>query len=152
MEKRGKPPYYKKIYPEASAEVIAYMVRSDRKMQHMEYDIKVPKIYVSRKSGEEVTLPPLEVSLNVFMDMGVDFQDDQVDIEQEYIDKTQRECLYEALDRLPGSDLYLIVELFFRKRSEQDVAKELHVCQNAIHKRKKRILRDLRKSLDQMGG
>ncbi len=152
MEKRGKPQYYKKIYPEASKEVLECLVRSDRKMQHMEYDIKVPQVYISRKSGEEVILPPLEVSLNVFCDMGIDFRDELIDIEQEYINKTQRECLYKALDRLSESDLYLIVQLFFRKRTEQDMAKELHVYQNAVHKRKKRILRDLRKTLDEMGG
>lgn len=117
-------------------------------MQHMEYDIKVPRAYVSGRTGKTVTLPPLEVSMEFYLDAGFDFPDERVDIENDYINKSVRKSLYEALDRLSGEDLYLIVQLFFKGRSEQALAKELHVYQNAVHKRKKRILRDLKKTLN----
>lgn len=136
------------MYPEASREVITCLKKSQRKMQHMEYDIKVPRTYVSGRTGKTVTLPPLEVSMEFYLDAGFDFPDERVDIENDYINKSVRKSLYEALDRLSGEDLYLIVQLFFKGRSEQALAKELHVYQNAVHKRKKRILRDLKKTLN----
>ena len=148
MEKRGKPLYFEKMYPEASGEVIACLKKTQRKMQHMEYDIKVPKTYVSRRTGKMVTLPPLEVSMEFYLDAGFDFRDDRIDIENDYINKIMRKRLYEALDRLSAEDFYLIIQLFFKGRSEQALAKELHVYQNAVHKRKKRILRDLKKALN----
>ena len=148
MEKRGKPPYFEKMYPEASREVIACLKKTQRKMQHMEYDIKVPRSYVSRRTGKTVTLPPLEVSMEFYLDAGFDFRDDRIDIENDYINKSVRKSLYEALDCLSAEDLYLIVQLFFRGRSEQALAQELQVYQNAVHKRKKRILRDLKKALN----
>lgn len=148
LEKRGKPPYFEKMYPEASREVITCLKKSQRKIQHMEYDIKVPRTYVSRRTGKTVTLPPLEVSMEFYLDAGFDFPDERVDIENDYINKIVRKSLYEALDRLSGEDLYLIVQLFFKGRSEQALAKELHVYQNAVHKRKKRILRDLKKAMN----
>ena len=136
------------MYPEASQEIITCLKKSQRKMQHMEYDIKVPRTYVSRRTGKTVTLPPLEVSMEFYLDAGFDFQDNRIDIENDYINKIMRKRLYEALDRLSAEDLYLIVQLFFRGRSEQALAQELQVYQNAVHKRKKRILRDLKKALD----
>lgn len=148
MENRGKPPYFEKMYPEANQEVIACLKKTQRKMQHMEYDIKVPRTYVSRRTGKTVTLPPLEVSMEFYLDAGLDFPDERVDIENDYINKCMRENLYDALDALPEEDLYLIVQLFFMERSEQALAQELHVYQNAVHKRKKRILRDLKKALN----
>ena len=88
MEKRGKPPYFEKMYPEASREVIACLKKSQRKMQHMEYDIKVPRTYVSRRTGKTVTLPPLEVSMEFYLDAGFDFPDERVDIENDFINKS----------------------------------------------------------------
>ena len=86
--------------------------------------------------------------MEFYLDAGFDFQDNRIDIENDYINKIMRKRLYEALDRLSAEDLYLIVQLFFRGRSEQALAQELQVYQNAVHKRKKRILRDLKKALD----
>ena len=86
--------------------------------------------------------------MEFYLDAGFDFPDERVDIENDFINKSVRKSLYEALDRLSGEDLYLIVQLFFKGRSEQALAKELHVYQNAVHKRKKRILRDLKKALN----
>lgn len=148
MGKRGKPPYFEKMYPGASQEIITCLKKSQRKMQHMEYDIKVPRTYVSRRTGKEVTLPPLEVSMEFYLEEGFDFRDERIDIENDYIEKSQRESLHEALNQLSDADLYLIIQIFFRGRTEQDLAGELHVYQNAVHKRKKRILRDLQKALD----
>lgn len=100
------------MYPEASGEVIACLKKTQRKMQHMEYDIKVPRTYVSRRTGKMVTLPPLEVSMEFYLDAGFDFRDDRIDIENDYINKSVRKSLYEALDCLSAEDLYLIVQLF----------------------------------------
>ena len=148
MEKRGKPLYFEKMYPEASGEVIACLKKTQRKMQHMEYDIKVPRTYVSRRTGKMVTLPQLEVSMEFYLDAGFVCRDEMIDIEKDYLNKSVRKSLYEALDCLSAEDLYLIVQLFFRGRSEQALAQELQVYQNAVHKRKKRILRDLKKALN----
>lgn len=76
------------------------------------------------------------------------FADQSVDIERAVIAQEEREALYEALLSLNARDRELIVELFYNERTERELAEKLGIRHQNIHKRKMRILRDLRNFLE----
>lgn len=55
-----------------------------------------------------------------------------------------RQSLRNILDLLPPKDYELIYELYFKNRSEKEYAQMLGGSQQAIHMRKKRILKKLK--------
>lgn len=57
MAKPYKIPDFRKMYPEASEEVIAVLRTSERKMQYQEYDLKRARNIVDPKTGEKMTIP-----------------------------------------------------------------------------------------------
>lgn len=59
----------------------------------------------------------------------------------------ENQALYHAVLALPEADRRLVRALFYEGRTEQEYAKELGVSQQAVHKRKARILRELKKFL-----
>ncbi len=56
--------------------------------------------------------------------------------------------LCEALDLLPSIDQWLIRQLFWSKACERRVAVTLHVSQQEVSRRKARVLRSLRRTLN----
>ena len=62
MAKPYKIPDFRKMYPEASEEVIAVLRTSERKMQYQEYDLKRARNIVDPKTGEKMTIPSREDS------------------------------------------------------------------------------------------
>jgi RNA polymerase sigma factor (sigma-70 family) len=63
------------------------------------------------------------------------------------VDKILLEELYSALSELTDDERNLINALFYDERTERDVAAEKGVSQQAVHKKKVRILSDLKKLL-----
>ena len=56
--------------------------------------------------------------------------------------------LYEALDELEVEERLLIDELFFRGVSEGELAKRLGISQQAVSKRKRKLLKQLREKIE----
>ena len=56
--------------------------------------------------------------------------------------------LYEALDELEAEERLLIDELFFRGVSEGELAKRLGISQQAVSKRKRKLLKQLREKIE----
>lgn len=56
--------------------------------------------------------------------------------------------LTEAMEKLSGQELSMINELFFKGKSERQLARQLGVYQYAVHKRKVRILEKLKNLLE----
>lgn len=52
--------------------------------------------------------------------------------------------LYAAIAQLDEDEQSLIFDIFFRKRSEREVANALNLTQQAIHYRKKKVLKRLK--------
>ena len=57
----------------------------------------------------------------------------------------EAEWLHKALGILSADERYLVQEIYFHGRTERDLVKELGYSQNAVNKRKKRILDKLRR-------
>jgi len=71
---------------------------------------------------------------------------DQVDLEEQTMLKFRCQALQAALAELDSEDDYLLQRLYFaeNKASERDLAAELGVSQPAVHKRKNKILKNLK--------
>ena len=127
---------------EVSDEVYEILKKSDRKIRYVEKDLKC-NTYIIDSVNEKVTvIPKREQSLDRLMEIGRDFADSVSDFQDSTILKIM---LDKALAQLNDEDLNLIVQLFFLKRSEKDIAEELGVTRCTVNNRKHKILLKLRK-------
>lgn len=78
----------------------------------------------------------------------VDYEDTP---ENAAIEEMLRQSLHNILNLLPPEDYELVYDLYYRDRTEPECARKLGISQQAVHKRKKRILRKLKNFLDTEG-
>lgn len=123
---------------------IAYM-RGDRKMRYFENDLKCERpVYGSNGEIQQV-LPSREDSLDRLMEENArQFTGNAESVEDMVIRKLTVDKLHTALMQLTKEDRDLIYALFFDGKTESEAAKPLGVSQQAIHKRKNRILKKLK--------
>lgn len=93
-----------------------------------------------------------EMSLERFQEEGVNAEYQALrfkqGIEDELILAEDIRRLYEALNELEVEGRLLIDELFFRGVTEGELAKRLGLTQQAVSKRKKKLLSQLRKKIE----
>lgn len=147
MAKPYRIPDFKKMYPEASEEVIAVLKMTERKMQYQEYDLKVEQTIIDEEKQTVTVIPSREDSYERLSETAVQFVDQTQGIEEQVIHRLEVKQLYKALSLLSDDERYLIKQLYFEERSERDLAKEMGIYHNAIHKQKKQILARLKKIL-----
>lgn len=150
MAKPRKIPDFRKMYPEASEEVIAFLRKTERKMQYQEYDRKAERVVINQEERSIRVIPSMEDSYERLLDEKGSFQAEQPDVETVVLNKIIYGQLYQALQLLPEQDRYLIVQLFFFDRTERDLALELNLSQKAVNKRKHKILEHLRKNFEKV--
>ena len=150
MAKPYKIPDFRKMYPEASEEVIAVLRTTERKMQYQEYDLKRARNIVDPKTGEKMTIPSREDSYERLQEMAVQFPEENRSVEDQILKKIECEQLHKFLLELSKEEQWLIQELYFEERTERDLAEELKIYHNAGHKRKNRILKKLKNILENL--
>lgn len=65
------------------------------------------------------------------------------------IDKQYKvSMILDEINKLSTGDKELITNLLIQEKTERELAKQLHISQNAIHKRKHNILKKIRKKLN----
>ena len=149
MAKPYKIPDFRKLYPEASEEVIAVLRMTERKMQYQEYDLKTERTVIDQKTHTVRIIPSREDSYERLLEQEVQFEGEN-QTEESVIRNMQLEQLYTALSLLSEDEQYLIRQLFFEERTERDLAEELKIYHNAVHKRKNRILKKLKNILENL--
>lgn len=77
-----------------------------------------------------------------------EFLEDSEDPEKLHEKQEQIEALHTAIAELTDADQHLVQALFFDGQSEREYADHLGVYRNAVHKRKVRILKQLKNSLE----
>ena len=72
---------------------------------------------------------------------------DAVDVEEQVMHTIELEILRKALQSLKAEEQYIINALFLAERviTEEELARRLHVSQQAVNRKKIRILRKLKK-------
>lgn len=144
MAKPYRLPDFKKIYPEASEEVIAVLRITERKMQYQEFDLKAEQTIIDEEKQTVTVIPSREDSYERLKEAAVQFTSQVPGPEELVIRKLEEEQLHRAVSCLSDDDQYLILQLYFEERTERDLATELQLSQKGINKRKSRILSLLR--------
>lgn len=144
MAKPYRIPNFRKMYPEASDEIIAVLRTTERKMQYQEYDLKMEQTIVDQTELTVEIIPSREDSYERMLDMDMQFQDESASAEDLAIRNFQAQQLHKALSVLSEDERYLIDQLYFQEKTERELAAQLGVSQNAINKRRQRILERLR--------
>ena len=147
MAKPGRLPDFRKMYPEASKEVIELLKETERKMQYQEYDLKAERTIIDQEAQQIRIIPSREDSYERLVEQDVQFLDDREQVEDQVLRKMQYEMLHKALSLLSDGEEELIRLLFFEERTEREVAETMGIYHNAVHKQKKRILRKLKNIL-----
>ena len=167
MAKPGRLPDFRKMYPEASEEVIEVLKETERKMQYegragqacfsflkfkenggQEYDLKAEQTIIDQEAQEIRVIPSREDSYERLLEEHNLPADEQADVENIVLRKILRKQLHEAIRNLEEGEQYLIIQLFFMDRSERELAEELGLSQKAVNKRRHKILRKLKKFLE----
>ena len=144
MAKPYRIPDFKKMYPEASEEVIAVLKTTERKMQYQEYDLKNEQTVIDEENQKVTVIPSREDSYERLGEMAVQFAGEVPSTEEQVLRRMESEQLHKALSFLSDYERYLIRQIYFEERTERDLAEELGCSQNAVNKRKQRILEKLR--------
>ena len=147
MAKPGRLPDFRKMYPEASEEVIEVLRETERKMQYQEYDLKAEQAIIDQEAQQIRFIPGREDSYERLVEHEVQFLADGEDTEAQVIRKLQYEMLHKALSCLSEEEERLIRLLFFEECTEREVADSMRIYHNAVHKQKKRILQKLKNIL-----
>ena len=147
MAKPGRLPDFRKMYPEASEEVIEVLRETERKMQYQEYDLKAEQTIIDQNAQQIKTIPSREDSYERLIELDIQFLDDGEKVEDQVIQKIQCEMLHKALSFLSEEEEKLIRLSLFEERTEREVAEAMGIYRNAVHKQKKRILHKLKNIL-----
>ena len=91
-----------------------------------------------------------ETSLDVMLESGHEVRLDlgQALVEDIALDKLLLDELLNALMKLTDDERSLLNELFYKEKSEREIAKEIGISSIAIHKRKHKIINKLRQFLN----
>lgn len=148
MAKPGRLPDFRRMYPEASEEVIEVLRETERKMQYQEYDLKAERTRVDQEIQQIRIIPSREDSYERLMEEHNLSGDEQADVESIVLSKMMREQLHKAIRNLEEEEQYLIIQLFYEDKSERELAAELEISQKAVNKRRHKILGKLKKIMD----
>lgn len=150
MAKPYRIPDFRKMYPEASEEVIAVLRTTERKMQYQEYDLKSEQMIIDQENQTVTIIPSREDSYERLVEKAVQFREEALSLDDWMIGRLEIEQLHKALNVLSDDERYLMIQLYFEERTERELAEELGVYHNAVHKQKIRILAKLRKILEKI--
>jgi len=148
MARSGRIPDFRKMYPEASDEVIKVLRETERKMQYQEYDLKAEQTIVDQETQQIRIMPSREDSYERLLEEHKLPGDEQADVESTVLSKMVHKQLHEAIRDLEEEEQYLIIRLFFLNRSERNMAAELGISQKAVNKRRQKILGKLKNFLE----
>ena len=148
MSKKFIMPDFRKMYPDASDEIIAVLRQTERKMQYQEYDLKSEHIRINQKNKTVTYVPSREDSLERLLSIDKQFPVDQLSVEDEVISRLMHESLYATLRLLTDDEHCLIVQLYFFGKTERELAELMALSQNSINKRRHKVLKKLRDLLE----
>ena len=117
------------ITVEVSEELHEYLKKSDRKIRYIEKDLKRSKYEIDMKEETVTVIASREDSLDRLMDIGKEYPQQSSDFRESLIEKIMLE---QALDKLNEKERYLIVQLFYLRRSEREDRKSTRL--NSSHR------------------
>ena len=113
MAKPYRIPDFRKMYPEASEEVIAVLRTTERKMQYQEYDLKSEQTIIDQENQTVTIIPSREDSFERLVEQSVQFREETLSLDEWIIRRLEIEQLHKALNVLSDDERYLIIQLYF---------------------------------------
>ena len=135
-------------FVEVTDEVYRAYMQGDRKMRYFENDLKTERFVLGKEGQVVQIIPSREDSLDRLVDENAQqFSDEQKSVESMVLHKLEVDRLHTALSLLAPEERALIQALFFEEKTERQYADELGVYRNAVHVRKMKVLKKLKKIL-----
>lgn len=131
----------KTIYAIVDEETAEILENSSEKVRH-EYIVSEHKIYLNNLKETR-----RHQSIGVALDNGLDYEDDELTPEEKYIKKEKIEELHKAIFLLSQEQKWLIREVYFKGRSQVEIAKELGISKSSLNDRLSRALEKIKKFL-----
>jgi RNA polymerase sigma factor (sigma-70 family) len=148
MAKFEKKINYQQKYPGLSDDIIKVLEKSDRKMEYQQYDLKVERYRIDYTKGTVTYRPSREDSFDRLLQENRQFTADAEGVEDAALNAVMIEKMLNCLKLLSQEEQELISELFFKGKSEHQLAKTTGTPRMTIHNRKNRILAQLKKLLE----
>lgn len=139
---------YRKLYPDASDEIIEVLEKSDRKMEYQQYDLKVERSRKDHATGIIRCIPSREDSYERLLEENRQFETEGETVEDAAVKAVLIEKMLSCLKSLSPQEQELITEIFFKGRTERQLAAETGLHNMTIHSRKVNILSKLKKLMD----
>ena len=96
MAKPYRIPDFRKMYPEASEEVIAVLRTTERKMQYQEYDLKSEQTIIDQENQTVTIIPSREDSFERLVEQSVQFREETLSLDEWIIRRLEIEQLHKA--------------------------------------------------------
>ena len=148
MAKLERKTNYREKYPGLSAEIIEVLVKSDRKMEYQQYDLKVERYRIDYAKGTVTYIPSREDSFDRLLEEHRQFAADAEGVEDAAVKAVMIEKRRNCLKLLDPEEQELITELFFKHKSEYQLSAETGIPRMTLHDRKVRILGKLKKFME----
>lgn len=87
------------------------------------------------------------MSLDRMKDDGIEIEDRKLDVEQNYIDEEEKRELYAAIARLTPREKELVRLIYFDGKTQDEVAEQFGVSQQAISKALSKIIEKIKNFL-----
>jgi len=139
---------YREKYPDASDAVIEILEKSDRKIEYQQYDLKVERCRIDSIKQHVTYIPSREDSLERLLEENRQFASEGETVEDVAVKAVLIEKMLSSLRLLTRKEQELITELFFKGKSEHQLAAEKGIPRMTIHNRKRRILERLKKLIE----
>lgn len=127
-----------------SKEIYKEYYKMKRRERYLEEDIKIGRIAVDSETETVNFVPSKEDSINRLIELGADFEDDQM-IEDILCDKATMLILQEAIAELNEKEQELIQALYYNDQTVREVAEEENISHVAVIKRRNKVLDKLKK-------
>jgi len=148
MAKFERKTNYREKYPGLSDEIIEVLVKSDRKIEYQQYDLKVERYRIDYNKGTVTYIPSREDSFDRLLEENRQFASDAEGVEDTAVKAVMIEKMLNCLKLLTPEEQELITELFFKGKSERRLSAETGIAQRTINDRKVKILGKLKKLME----
>ena len=113
--------------------------KSDEKVRH-EYIVGEHQIYLN-----ELKETRRHQSMDAVLESGHEFEDEELSIEEKYIEKENYEALHKAISSLSKEQQWLVNEVFYKGKTIVDIEKTQGVSHVAILHRLEKIYEKIKK-------
>lgn len=139
---------YREKYPGLSDKIIEMLVKSDRKIEYQQYDLKVERYRIDYAKETIVCIPSREDSIDRLLEENRQFAAEAENVEDVVVKAVMIEKMLTCLKLLTIEEQKLIAELFFKDKSEYQLSAETGIPRMTLHDRKVRILGKLKKLIE----